>query len=60
MSPTADIKVVSTLCTYVIHELGVELPAGEAVAIPAKHLSRVLALPGVVQLQPTPATPSED
>lgn len=60
MSPAADVLVVSTACTHVIHELGLELPAGQAVPVPAKHLSRVLALPGVVQPAPKPATPSED
>jgi len=62
MSPAADVLVISTACTHVIHELGLELPAGQAVPVPAKHLARVLELPGVVKSVPTIATaiPSED
>lgn len=63
MAQKPDPKTVSVFsrdCTHVIHELGLEIAGGQSTEIPAQHLSRVLQLPGVVQLTPNPALPSED
>lgn len=59
MARTPDVSavVMSTICTHVLPTEGLELPAGVATSIPAQHLSRVLDLPGVVLITPTPATP---
>lgn len=55
----ATVSVVSTACTTVFPDLGLELPAGVPVEVSPDHLEQLLAMPGVVQINATPA-PSEE
>lgn len=56
----AEVSVLSQDCTTTFPDLGLELPAGEVVQIPATHLDRVLRQPGVVQAFLDPSTQLED
>ena len=55
----AEVFVLSESSTAVFPDLGLELPAGVPVLIPADLLERVLALPGVAQVFPDPTIPEE-
>lgn len=56
--------VLSTLCTHVLSDLSLEIEAGVPTQISDEFRSRVLDLPGVVEIHtaPAPATniPEED
>lgn len=56
----AEVFVLSQDCTTTFPDLGLELPAGEVVQIPATYLDRVLRERGVVQAHLDPSTPLED
>lgn len=57
MKAPDEVFVVSTECTTTFPDLGLELPAGEVVAIPREHLERVRTMPGVVEAQLTNPEP---
>ena len=59
MAKNSTVTVLSTDCTHVIPGL-LELPAGIPTIIPATDLDRVLALPGVIQINIPQPVPSED
>jgi hypothetical protein len=54
--PAATVRVLSQDCTHILSDQGLVLEGGAVTEIPAQHLARVLALPGVVQVdfEPTP------
>ncbi len=56
----SEVFVLSQDCTTTFPDLGLELPAGVVVQIPASHLDRVLRERSVVQANLDPNTPPED